>query len=114
MSYWIVKKCPVCGKEFFPTSQWAYKKLVATHPRAYKYWCSYSCKKKHDDAEGEKQFTCKRKVECYTPDGKYIGTYRGINNAAEDVGGGTPFIKKAIENNTVYLGRLWKYKEVTE
>lgn len=30
------KKCPVCGREIFPTYQWAYK-------QGSKYCCSYKC-----------------------------------------------------------------------
>lgn len=47
----ITKKCPVCGKEFYPPStQWAYKSRRYNPKKSKndetKYFCSWSCYKK--------------------------------------------------------------------
>lgn len=56
-------KCPICGKAFIPTMQWAYK-------RRDTYFCSWGCKRKdeakhpHGNAVGrKKKITMPQKYE---------------------------------------------------
>ena len=58
-------KCPICGKTFIPTMQWAYK-------RRETYFCSWGCKRKDEakhppgDAAGwKKKITQAQKYEVY-------------------------------------------------
>ena len=50
---WAFEKiCPICGKRFYITPDWVYKKSVRIRHRQYgiKYSCSYSC---HNKMKGE-------------------------------------------------------------
>lgn len=39
-------KCPVCGKCFYPTAEWAYK-LNTWRLKTARYTCSWSCLQKY-------------------------------------------------------------------
>lgn len=48
MNYPNSKRCPKCGKEIFPTSQWAYRKES-------KYYCSWKCFNQREDDKPKKE-----------------------------------------------------------
>lgn len=39
----VNKKCDICGKKFYPSIQWVYKKYYATE---IKWFCSWTCFRK--------------------------------------------------------------------
>lgn len=41
------KDCPICGKQFFPTEEWGYRRGLKKEI----YLCSYSCCLEHDRRE---------------------------------------------------------------
>lgn len=45
--------CPVCGKEFWGSSEWKYKKSKRAHDAVYTtiYFCSWKCIRKVEKAE---------------------------------------------------------------
>ena len=49
------RRCPVCGKEFVPTSQWVYRDRVA-------WFCSYGCKRQAE-LRKEKLLNGKRRMQ---------------------------------------------------
>lgn len=55
-SAWDSAECPVCGKEFFPSKEWAYRLNFVCGRLKYKPVCSYGClcrAKKEFEAEQE-------------------------------------------------------------
>ena len=46
------KDCPICGREFFPTVEWGYKRGTAEFPI---YICSYPCCREYDRREALKR-----------------------------------------------------------
>ena len=46
------KNCPICGRQFFPTEEWGYKR----GPKAYPILvCSFPCAREYDRREDEKK-----------------------------------------------------------
>lgn len=43
----VEHRCPVCGGEFIPTAEWAYKK------RDRIYFCKWSCMRKWEEEHGK-------------------------------------------------------------
>ena len=43
------KKCPICGKEFYPTPEWAFKKW---RNKVLNYFCSWSCMREMEKRGG--------------------------------------------------------------
>ncbi len=45
------KTCPICGREFFPTVEWRFKRGKSSNPT---YICSYPCCREYDRREEKK------------------------------------------------------------
>lgn len=59
----VIRVCPICGKNFIPSNEWAYKK-------SHVYYCRYNCYKKAGGDSGkpinytrERPTNIKRKIE---------------------------------------------------
>lgn len=104
MNYYKSAICPICGKEFFPTLEWAYKK-------GSKRYCSYSCLNK--SREGIKRRKGLRYVEQYTEDGELVRTYDSANNAADVLGCDPTTLRDACRGIGDHraLGYIFKYKK---
>lgn len=50
---WVMKKCPVCGKEFLPAGLHSYK--IGTNSCHLKLVCTYTCQRKWEQEQEEKR-----------------------------------------------------------
>lgn len=99
-------KCPICGKLFCRTIEWAYKK-TDEHAQST-YFCSWKCLRAYEAEHGEK----KRKriaVDQLTLDGDFIKTFDDIDDAAAAVDGCYDGIRIACKLSRKFKGYLWRY-----
>jgi hypothetical protein len=102
-----VTKCPVCGKYFCRTKEWAYRKEYYD-PHRRVYFCSWKCLRKAE-AEKEKKSRKRIIVDQLNLEGQLVKTFNTIDDAAWAVDGTYNSVRKACKNHTVYKGYLWKY-----
>lgn len=50
--HWVMRKCPICGKEFLPAGQHSYK--IGTIVKQQKLVCTYTCMRKWEREQEEK------------------------------------------------------------
>lgn len=103
------RKCPICGKEFYPSGRWAYKKLG-------KYFCSWSCLRKWEKANEEKTKMENKKyhykkVEQLTLEGELVRIFDNVDDAVAEIDGTSYGIRNACRTSGVYKGYLWRYCE---
>ena len=51
-----ITKCPICGKQFIPTPEWAYCRRIDATSKTFMRFCSYKCMREFDsDVSGYRQ-----------------------------------------------------------
>lgn len=94
--------CPVCGKEFFPFPEHAYK-------AGGKRYCSWTCLNHRNDGKAGRRY---KAVEQYTLDGVFVKKFESANKAAEIMGCCPETIREVCRGKEKKaLGFVWKYKE---
>lgn len=101
------KICPICGKEFFPIAEHAYKKQM--HGR-YRYYCSWTCLN-HKTEETVRKYKYKRVLQ-YSREGSFIKRFDSVNQIFDCFGYNPNMIREACRGKikTAY-GFIWKYEE---
>lgn len=104
------KRCPVCGKEFYPGPDWVYKDMDARgHPIIY---CSWKCLRVVEKMKEKIRRKYKhRRIEQYTLDNKFVREYESAQDAAEMIGGTDMGIYDACRLSKKYKKYLWRYKK---
>ena len=109
------RTCPICGKEFFPSKDWAYR-LNKSVKRSWLV-CSYSClliakKKTERPPKPQNERIGGKAVLMLAADGRIIEEYENATAAATKINGSAEGIRRCCRGKTpFYLGRLWRYKE---
>jgi hypothetical protein len=106
---WFLKshRCPVCGKEFFPTPLWVYRDIDGIY-------CTWSCKRKNEKSLRETMKKYKYKpVEQCDLDGNLLCTYDTAEDANAAVDGTIQNLRYACVRNLKYKGYKWRYKDMT-
>lgn len=97
--------CKECGKEFYPTKLWVYK-------RGSVLYCSWHCFNLENKREKTKQSNrIYKQVEQLTPEKELIRVFPSINHAVEAIGGAYQSISLACRRSTLYKGYYWRYKD---
>ena len=100
--------CPICGKEFYPIREWAYKKV---HDRDHvTYYCSWSCYRKRPIHKKHATVRKRRQIEQLTLEGELIQTFKNVVKAADNVLGDEQRIYDACRLGEKYKGFYWRYK----
>ena len=98
------KRCPICGKEFYPRAGWVYKSQG-------KEFCSWKCfrKDEHSKKASTPRHTRDSKVDQLTSSGKYIKTFDSAIVAAESLDCRYISIMQACRSGFMFHGFRWRY-----
>ena len=108
------RHCPICKREFFPTSIWAYR-----DSRRIPY-CSWKCLQVKHKADEEKRKAAKKakqtnrvykKIQQVDKDGVVVATFNSAMVAADAVEGLYNCIYGAAREGTKYKGFYWRYQD---
>lgn len=100
----IERKCPVCGKVFFPAPYHVYKvndKLA----------CSYSCVVLYRKMIQDKaKFRNSRRISQYALNGDFVKTYSSVSKAQEETGIDSTCIYQNARGCSISAGGyIWRY-----
>lgn len=110
MTYdWICgRTCPICGKEFFPTSDWVYRS-------GGRQVCSWSCELRGRKPDMRRLNKREKAVEMLNRDGVLIRCFISASEAAKCMGFSPDAIRASCRTSgSCYRGYLWRYKEGTK
>lgn len=104
--------CPTCGKEFYPTPEWAYK----SHGKLY---CSWKCLQvKHKEEEAKRRAVkakqlnrSYKKIQQVTANGTVVAVYESALVAADAVDGVYSSIYDAARTGKKYKRYYWRYQD---
>ena len=98
------RKCSLCGKEFIPAPEHAYRDRTGKNWRIF---CSWHCYNHRDDNKVNKRV---RAVERCTISGEVVETYESARLASERNDMDAHYIREACRTGNIYRGYLWRYK----
>lgn len=98
---WVMRKCPICGKEFLPAGLHSYKIGTNTKPKLV---CTYTCQRKWEREQEEKD---KRKKK---HKGKLVKivetgeTFKSVVECANRLNAPVEYLYSCIKRGTAYKG----------
>ena len=106
--------CPICKREFFPTSLWVYRDARRTP------YCSWKCLQVKHKADEEKRKAAKKakqanrvykKIQQVDKDGTVVAVFESAMVAADAVEGLYNCIYGAARSGEKYKGFYWRYQD---
>lgn len=112
------RRCPICGKEFFPRSEWGYRAVGCRETEIF--YCSYPCMRRAE-TDAEERRRAKKSAGRYKAvlmldrDGKLLRKFSDAYVAATLLGLSVEGIRLCCRGKqALYRGYAWRYEEGTK